>query len=298
MTSQSRMDANRANSSQSTGPRDTERTRFNATRHGILSNETLIRRGEGAEDPKVFEELRRGLYESLAPVGEFEILLVDELVLITWRRRRVVRYETAAIRLSTELAMRNHASRPNLSSSSPASERREEADAILDEFLPLIEVVRRDPQPDDPDVASSFIPLFEFVDREFDSPVESVLGLSGGWANGDTYSAADVLKVIQTVVSDAHIELSEFWVRFEADLNRRVEAAQRVLMAGIDTSGYALQLASLPVDPAMDRIQRYEGHLSRLFYRALHELERLQAIRFRLATIEPSVGPTDDQAGG
>jgi hypothetical protein len=33
----------------------------------------------------------------------------------------------------------------------------------------------------------------------------------------------------------------------------------------------------------MAKIQRYEGHLSRLFYRALHELERLQARRLGYA---------------
>src|SRR6266567_2681178 len=38
VTSQRRLEANRRNALHSTGPRSTERTRCNATRHGLLSN--------------------------------------------------------------------------------------------------------------------------------------------------------------------------------------------------------------------------------------------------------------------
>jgi hypothetical protein len=35
----------------------------------------------------------------------------------------------------------------------------------------------------------------------------------------------------------------------------------------------------LPDESALDKVMRYESHLSRLFHRDLHELQRLQAMR-------------------
>ena len=44
---------------------------------------------------------------------------------------------------------------------------------------------------------------------------------------------------------------------------------------------------SLPTEENLTKIQRYEADLSREFYKALHELQRLQAPRLGLRTSVP-----------
>lgn len=85
MVSQQKLKANRSNAKKSTGPRDTSKTRFNALRHGILSRETLIVTGNGQEDVDAFEDLCSELRVALAPNGALEDLLVEELIVLTWR---------------------------------------------------------------------------------------------------------------------------------------------------------------------------------------------------------------------
>ncbi len=94
MTSKKKLEANRRNAKSSTGPRDTTTTRLNAMKHGILSKEALVVVGDGYEDQEVFEDLSSTLLRDIAPVGALEELLVDELIMLTWRRRRALRYET------------------------------------------------------------------------------------------------------------------------------------------------------------------------------------------------------------
>ena len=279
MATDRRGEANRANSARSTGPKNTDRSRLNAIRHGILSSEAVIRDREGVEDSKLFEGLRDGLYESLVPVGELEGLLVDELVLLAWRRRRVVRFETAAIRENTDKALRNRNLHPVREVSETRSFDHVNVEDALAEYITLIQAVRDKPEPDDTIVAAAWVLLFEFVDKEFDSSVESVLQIGEDWGEKSHFPTADVAKLIRIVVANSGIELPEFWAKYEADLDLKIIELAMQVASSADAVSYDLQLASLPSTQAMEKVQRYEAHLSRLFYRALHELQHLQAIR-------------------
>ena len=57
----------------------------------------LIRSGEGKEGPKEFQQFSDTMWEDLAPAGAAEELLVEELIGISWRKRRVLAYESAVI---------------------------------------------------------------------------------------------------------------------------------------------------------------------------------------------------------
>ena len=153
-------EANKSNARYPTGPNDTSSTRLNALAHGILSKEVVIGHGNDRENADDFESLKSAITTDIAPVGALEEVLVDQLVTMSWRWRRVIKYETAAIRRESS-----------------------ESDDDDDSFSDL----------DDPE----FIP----------------------------------------------------------------------------------GLASLPDDQSINKIQRYEAHISRQFYKALHELQRLQAAR-------------------
>jgi hypothetical protein len=93
-SSPARVAANRANSQRSTGPRSAAGKRAssqNATRHGVLSRQPLL----PGEDPAELEVLTRRLLEQLRPVGSVEELLVDDILGLVWRLRRVARVEVA-----------------------------------------------------------------------------------------------------------------------------------------------------------------------------------------------------------
>lgn len=76
-------------------------TRLNALKHGILSNEAIIRRGDVPESEEEYRTLSRALVTELKPVGSIERLLVDLLLLWVWKFKRVVRAERAGIETAT-----------------------------------------------------------------------------------------------------------------------------------------------------------------------------------------------------
>ena len=90
MTSPEQIAANRRNAARSTGPVTLEGkavSALNATRHGILARTSiLVSRGEDAES---FEALRESLHLELQPEGKVEELLVERLVSLVWRLRRL-----------------------------------------------------------------------------------------------------------------------------------------------------------------------------------------------------------------
>ena len=93
-TSPARLAANRANAQRSTGPRTMagkEASSRNATRHGLLSRQPLL----PGEDPAELEALTRQLIEHLDPEAGVEELLVDDIVGVVWRLRRLARVEVA-----------------------------------------------------------------------------------------------------------------------------------------------------------------------------------------------------------
>ena len=101
MVSSSKLTANRRNAGFSTGPRTAAGkgvSSRNALKHGLLSSQLVLPDESAAE----FDEFRERFTNDLAPVGEVEAILVERLVFASWRLRRVVRIETAAVRAQME----------------------------------------------------------------------------------------------------------------------------------------------------------------------------------------------------
>lgn len=97
MVSERKLAANRQNAQLSTGPKDTSLTRYNATSHGVFSHSGVIEAvdGEGAQD--IYADLERRKWRELAPVGFIEEEYAMQVVDVIWRRRRLMRWETATI---------------------------------------------------------------------------------------------------------------------------------------------------------------------------------------------------------
>jgi hypothetical protein len=79
-----------------TGPRTPqgkEQSKFNARKHGLFSKAILLQ----DESRREYDALLNGLMENLQPRGKLEIVLVENLATLLWRKRRLIQVETAEI---------------------------------------------------------------------------------------------------------------------------------------------------------------------------------------------------------
>jgi hypothetical protein len=94
MTSQARIEANRENAKQSTGPRTPEgkaRSRLNGLVHGLRSEQVVL----PTEDPAAFDEQIAEYLDEWKPPTVTRRQLVERLAATAWRLNRCVRIETA-----------------------------------------------------------------------------------------------------------------------------------------------------------------------------------------------------------
>ena len=77
-------------------------SRMNAVKHGILSGQVVVRGLRIQEQEEEFKTLRARYWESYAPVGPGEEMLVEKIVTCQWRLRRVLQAETGEIALSVD----------------------------------------------------------------------------------------------------------------------------------------------------------------------------------------------------
>jgi hypothetical protein len=92
-----KVEANRENALKSTGPRTAagkRRSSLNARKHAVFAKQLIIATGPAAEKLEHYEQLRRDLWRAYRPVSPAQEQIVNNLVVIAWRRRRLARSET------------------------------------------------------------------------------------------------------------------------------------------------------------------------------------------------------------
>jgi|SRR6185436_10777390 len=97
--------ANRQNARKSTGPktaRGRAASKMNALKHGILSDQVIVRGRNIKESSRDYIALHQRFRDDLNPVGVLEELLVDQIVTTHWRLRRALRAESGEIALSVD----------------------------------------------------------------------------------------------------------------------------------------------------------------------------------------------------
>ncbi len=94
MASRAQIEANRTNSTLSTGPvtdAGKQNSSRNAVTHGMTSAKLIV----PGEDPAAFEALLADTLSRLAPEGELERSLAEAVAVAHWRHLRMLRYEAA-----------------------------------------------------------------------------------------------------------------------------------------------------------------------------------------------------------
>jgi hypothetical protein len=269
-----------------------EVVRWNATRHGISSPAPVI---PGLEKEEDWQGHKDGILENLAPVGHLEINLAERVALLSWRLHRVTRYETGAIAISQEaieddiherdrfLSVLRH---EGLESTHPEDIRFEAR-----YYKQAHSALRRFP---------SLTPEKTLKGADASSVVWGVL-MEAKKASGEEID--DEALDLPGVPEDAAIE--ELPAMKVSDARGCVEAIaghvsldpDDLLETATYQAGYEARSAAhkkeevereisrkareriLPDEKTLEKIGRYEAHLSRQLYQALHELENLQKHR-------------------
>jgi hypothetical protein len=266
--------------------------RWNATRHGISSPKPVV---PGLEKQEDWESHLEGIMENLSPVGHLEVTLTERVALLSWRLHRVTRFETGAIAISQEtieddihdrdrfLSVLRH---KGFESTHPVDIRFEakhykQAHSILRRFPSL-----------GPDKilkgtdASSVVwgvlmeakkSVEEEIDDEAldlpgvpeDAPIEELPAMKVA----DVRGCVEAIAARVSLDPDELLEAATYNAGYQARhaAHKKEEVEQEI--------SRKVRERILPDDKTLEKISRYEAHLSRQLYHALHELENLQKYR-------------------
>src|ERR1700736_5111809 len=103
MISPEKLAANQANAQFSTGPKTPEgkaASAQNSRTHGLYSNDLLV----ATEDHDEFRTMQVQLEVDIRPQGALEQILFTELVIASWKLRRIVRMRITYASVETELS--------------------------------------------------------------------------------------------------------------------------------------------------------------------------------------------------
>jgi hypothetical protein len=285
-------------SPRSGGPRTEagkEITRWNATRHGISSPAPVV---PGLEEPKDWQEHRGGILESLSPVAHLEFTLAERVALMSWRLHRVTRYETETISLAQEAIENDIHEQGRFMAAFRGKSALEETHPVDIRFsarhhkqnhgaLRRFARYRQEPEKVLKDADASavvfgvYIQAKEAIGGEIDVETLDLPGVPEDTYIGElpAMKVADVWGCVEAFAALASMNPEEL-----------LEAATE--QAGYEARGAAIRKDEtekeisrksreriLPGEDALQKIARYEAHLSRQLYQALHELEALQARR-------------------
>ena len=265
-----------------------EVVKWNATQHGIRSPAPVI---PGVEKKEDWEEHRDGVLESLQPEGHLELTLAERVALLLWRLHRVTRFETESIALYQEQIEEDLARERRFGSHVLGADHPEEVRWKLKDDQRTHRTLKKLPGlPDDKvlsggDAAgvlwsvSAYIEDEDLEKVEMPSGVPEWAGVEGDTAEWDGWTVGMVREYVISMASPAGESPKEL---LEAATEKArldiISAKQAVGRVEKDFERMSRERL-LPDERTLEKVARYEAHLSRGLYKALHELEALQARR-------------------
>jgi hypothetical protein len=262
---------------------------WNATRHGIRSPAPVV---PGVEKKEDWEEHRDGVLESLQPEGHLELVLPERVALLSWRLHRVIRYETESTALYQE-RVEDDLARERRFESGPDHPEVVRSNAKSDEqdnnLLKRFAKIKDNKRLSSIDADIIIWGAMECADKVADGEVDteellesiSVPGLpdSDSWEGYEGWTAGLVRAVIETVARATDEEPEELLEAATRDARFKVERTKREAEKVERDLRNMARERILPDEKTLAKVARYEAHLSRGLYKALHELEALEARR-------------------
>jgi hypothetical protein len=265
-----------------------EVVRWNATRHGIRSPAPIV---PGVEKKVEWEEHRDGVLESLAPEGHLEFVLAERVALLSWRLHRVTRFETESIALYQEKIEEDLARERRFGSHVLSAHHPEEVRWKLKDDQRTHRTLKNLPAlPDEKplsggDAAGVLWGVSAFVEDEDlekvqpPSGVPDWAGVEGDTAEWDGWTVGIVREYVVSIASQAGESSKELLATATEKARLDIVSAKQAV-GGVEKDLERMSRERLlPDDKTLEKVARYEAHLSRLFHKALHELEALQVRR-------------------
>jgi hypothetical protein len=264
--------------------------RLNATQHGVLAKVPVV---PGLERAEEWEAHRTATLASLSPEGHLENLLAERVALQLWRLHRVVRYEAGVITNAQETvdddvaeARRQSRLFDTFRSDRITFDHPQEGAAKLRSRLQLarrLELLQEtdEGEPLPGDEAEAVLYAVAAHARKVNIEKLPLPGVpdDAALSDLDDWTVGKVRQCIGAIATAAGTDVDKllaFALRAESieavTLGREVERANAQVERKRNER-------LLPPVKTMENVARYEAHLSRELYRALHELEAMQARR-------------------
>ena len=266
--------------------------RWNATRHGISSPAPVV---PGLEEREDWESHRDGIVENLSPVGHLEVTLAERVALLSWRLHRVTRYETETVAVSQEKVEEDVHNRKrllrSLYESSYAATHPEDIRFEAKHNRGIHNALKRFPSLEagktlkEEDATSVVWAVLMAAQKAIGDEIDvESLDLPGvpedAWIEElPAMQVEDVRGCVQSIARAAG-EAPEDLLEAATETARLDSISSKYKAEEVETEvGVMRRERILPDDKTLEKISRYEAHLSRQLYHALHELENLQKHR-------------------
>lgn len=250
-----KLEANRGNAQRSTGPKTDagkDRSKRNAVKHGLTAKEVLITAGDGKEIRREFDQLLAGFRDYFHPVGLPQELLVDEIAICFWKKKRAHRFENGAIRDHADTVRYGLESDPVSESAGDLTQSSVGLDYLLDGLERAKEEIRRG------DLSGE---LRTFLARHFKFSIPTAYVKVTETHDKVSAEKDGVLLLTEIGAEQAALRalkkqvLETEKLRFDADRRR----------------------AALPESSAVDKLLRYGAANDKQLTRLLEQLGQLQA---------------------
>ena len=270
-----------------------EMVKWNATRHGISSPAPVI---PGLEKREDWKDHRDGILDNLSPVGHLEFTLAERVALLSWRLHRVTRYETESIAISQRQVEGDIQHRARLlrsigenpyESTHPedirleAKYNRQTHNAL--KRLPSLEPSKVLKGEDASSIVRAVLMAAQrAIGEEIDVEPLDLPGLPEDTSFIDELPdmrAEDVRGCVQSIAQAAGQEPERLLEAATETARWEAQSAKAKVEQVEDEIDVMRRERLLPDDKTLEKIHRYEAHLSRQLYHALHELENLQKHR-------------------
>lgn len=300
MVSDRQLQANRRNALKSTGPRTPEGKAVvaqNAVTHGLLAQLEVL---PGLERQEDWDNHTSEVMADLAPEGRMEVILAERVALLTWRLGRTARYEREVAAIALENAERDLAredldwGREQSQAESPLGKARGLmacSQALLDVLADLPKSAEQTP------LDEAYVYLIMEVAAKVAAmtslhlidPSCAALRERGHKAK----TAGQVRQWLQEAAKFRNMTAESLFEGVVEQVYRDLDKAKKEHSRLIRVLNQYQRSRLLPTDGESQKIQRYESHLERSLYKALHELQRLQAARRGLPVPPPIVVDVD-----
>src|SRR5918997_4611203 len=265
-----------------------EVVKWNATQHGIRSPAPVV---PGVEKAEEWEDHRDGVLDNLSPVGHLEFVLAERVALLSWRLNRVTRFETESIALYQEKIEEDLAQRRRFGSHVLGADHPEEVRWKLKDAQRTHRTLKKlsglpgAKHLSGGDAAGVLWGISAYIEDEDLEKVKPPYGVPD-WAGveGDTaewvgWTVGMVREYIDSMASAAGESPEELLEAATEKARLDVISAKQALERVEKDLERMSRERLLPRVETLEKVSRYEAHLSRGLYKVMHELEALQIRR-------------------